>query len=150
MFNWFYWGINLGALSALITTNVEKYHSFWLAYFIPLVIFNGSILVLLIGRRSFLRVPPQGSLLLRACQVIKKAIGMRWKLGKQNPPKHFLDYAKDEETDKNDTSQFIDDLKQAFRVCRVFLFYPFYYICYNQMMNNLISQAAQMNVGKKH
>ena len=149
MFNWFYWGINLGALSSLITTNVEKYHSFWLAYFIPLIVFNGSILVLVMGRRTFLRVPPQGSLLLRTCRVTKSAIHMRWKLGKQNPPKHLLDYAKHAEPDKNDHNQFIDDLKQAVRVCRVFLFYPFYHICYNQLVNNLISQAAQMNVGKK-
>lgn len=150
MFNWFYWGINLGALSSLITTNVEKYHSFWLAYMIPLIVFNGAILVLTIGRRSFIQVAPQGSLLLRACHVIKIAIQKRWKLGKQDPAKHFLDYAKDDQTtEKDDTNQFIDELKQAMRVCRVFLFFPFYHICYNQMINNLISQAAQMNVGKR-
>lgn len=33
----FYWVVNVGALSPLITTNVEAKHSFWLAYLIPLM-----------------------------------------------------------------------------------------------------------------
>jgi POT family proton-dependent oligopeptide transporter len=37
MFMWFYWVVNIGALSPLITVTVEKHHSFWLAYLIPLM-----------------------------------------------------------------------------------------------------------------
>jgi POT family proton-dependent oligopeptide transporter len=79
-------------------------------------------------------------------------------LGKQSNRSHFLDYAKEipSATNQNEQetkiqlneNQFIDDLKKAVRACRVFLFYPFYWICYNQLGTNLISQAAQMNVGK--
>lgn len=154
LFNWFYWAINLGALSSLITTNVEKYYSFWLAYLIPLIVFNGSIIVLLVGRQRYIRNPPSGSLIIRAFRVIKTAIQMRWKLGKQDDKKHILDYAKeieslnDNEEKKENINQFIDDLKQAIRACRVFAFYPFYWVCYNQLVGNLTSQAAQMNVGK--
>jgi POT family proton-dependent oligopeptide transporter len=148
----------LGALSSIITTNVEKYYSFWLAYLIPLIVFNGSIIVLLVGRQRYIRIPPNGSLLIRAFHVIKTAIRMRWKLGKQNDKKHILDYAKEIESSNENTNEkretkqninkFIDDLKQALRACQVFLFYPFYWICYNQLVGNLTSQAAQMNVGK--
>jgi POT family proton-dependent oligopeptide transporter len=154
LFNWFYWAINLGALSSLITTNVEKYHSFWLAYLIPLIVFTGSIIVLLVGRQRYIRNPPSGSLIIRAFHVIKTAIQMRWKLGKQDDKKHILDYAKEiessneKEEKKQNINQFIDDLKQAIRACRVFAFYPFYWVCYNQLVGNLTSQAAQMNVGK--
>ena len=42
--------INIGALSSLITMNIEKYHSFWLAYLIPLIAFFGAIIVLFVGR----------------------------------------------------------------------------------------------------
>lgn len=71
---------------------------------------------------------------------------MRWKLGKHDAKTHILDYAKDDNNRDND--QFIDELKQAIRACRVFAFYPFYWVCYNQLIGNLTSQAAQMNVGK--
>ena len=152
----------MGALSSILTTNVEKYHSFWLAYLIPLLVFTGSIIVLLVGRRRYIQTPPNGSLLVRAFHTIKIALRIRWKLGKQEHKKHFLDYAKEtqlsneitiETTDKKEKTeqninQFIDDLKQALRACRVFAFYPFYWICYNQLVGNLTSQAAQMNVGK--
>lgn len=37
MFNWFYWAVNVGALSPLITVNVEAHVGFWVAYLIPLV-----------------------------------------------------------------------------------------------------------------
>ncbi|GKT49480.1 peptide transporter PTR2 [Colletotrichum spaethianum] len=37
LFMWFYWVVNIGALSPLITVNVEAHHSFWLAYLIPLM-----------------------------------------------------------------------------------------------------------------
>jgi POT family proton-dependent oligopeptide transporter len=148
----------LGALSSLITTNIEKHHSFWLAYLIPLIVFTGSIMVLLVGRRRYIRKPPSGSLLIQAFRATKKAIQIRWKLGKQDSKEHFLDYAKEIESPNDDIiekgktqqnkNQFIDDLKQALHACRVFTFYPLYWVCYNQLVGNLTSQAAQMNVGK--
>lgn len=36
----FYWAVNIGALSPLITVNVEAKVSFWLAFLIPLVLVN--------------------------------------------------------------------------------------------------------------
>ncbi len=149
----------MGALSSIITTNVEKYHSFWLAYLIPFIVFFGSIIVLIVGHKRYIRHPPTGSLIIRAFRVIKTAIQIRWKLGKQDDKKHILDYAKEiepssesinkkeGETNQN-INKFIDDLKQAICACRVFAFYPFYWLCYNQLVGNLTSQAAQMNVGK--
>ncbi|CAF1435038.1 unnamed protein product, partial [Adineta steineri] len=153
LFSWLYWAMNLASLSSILTTNVEKYHSFWLTYLIPLIVFMGAIIVLLVGRQRYIRAPPNGSLLIQAFRVIKIAFRLRWKLGKQDHIKHILDYAKqaqtsDETTETNEKmNEFIDDLKQAIYACRVFAFYPIYWICYNQMNNNLTSQAAQMNVG---
>lgn len=158
MFNWFYWAINIGALSLIATANIEKYHSFWLAYLLPTVAFIGSIVVLFIGRNRYVQKPPTGSLIIRAVQVTMTAIRMRRKLGKQVDRPDLLDYAKDmsSSNDQNENeamselnnNAFIDDLKKAMRACRVFLFYPFYWACYNQFGSNLVSQAAQMNVGK--
>ncbi|CAF3203002.1 unnamed protein product [Rotaria socialis] len=157
MFNWFYWSIYLGALSSIITTNIEKYYSYWLAYLLPMMVFIPCVVILVIGRRRFIRKPPNGSLFIRACQITIRATYMRYKLGKQNDRHHFLDYAKanswktihDDQAiacESND-NQFIEDLKQAWDACRVFAFFPVYWTCCLQTTNNMISQAAQMNVG---
>jgi POT family proton-dependent oligopeptide transporter len=37
VFMWYYWAANLGTLSSLGTTSLEKVHSFWIAYLMPLV-----------------------------------------------------------------------------------------------------------------
>jgi hypothetical protein len=122
MFNWFYWAINIGALSLIATTNIEKYHSFWLAFLLSTVAFLGSIVVLIIGRNKYVQKPPTGSLIIRAVQVTMTAIRIRRKLGKQSDRPDFLDYAKDmsSSNDHNDkeamvvlnNNAFIDDLKK--------------------------------------
>jgi POT family proton-dependent oligopeptide transporter len=37
VFMWYYWAANIGTLSSLGTTSLEKEHSFWMAYLLPLV-----------------------------------------------------------------------------------------------------------------
>ena len=36
---------------------------------------------------------------------------------------------------------YIDELKRGLAACRVFLFYPIYWVAYSQMLNNFISQG---------
>ncbi|TIC06806.1 PTR2-domain-containing protein [Wallemia mellicola] len=38
LMNWFYWSINVGSLSILVSPAVGKKHSFWLAYLIPTIV----------------------------------------------------------------------------------------------------------------
>lgn len=38
-------------------------------------------------------------------------------------------------------------LKRTAAACKVFLFYPIYWIAYGQMNSNLVSQAATMQTG---
>jgi dipeptide/tripeptide permease len=94
-------------------------------------------------------------MLVRGFRVTYTAITNRWKLGKQPSKTHWLDYAKETvSTNQSETvaiqhtNQFIDDLKKTFHACRIFIFFPFFWICYLQVSGNLTSQAAQMNVGK--
>ena len=37
IFMWYYWAANVGSLSSLATVIIEKEHSFWLAYLLPLL-----------------------------------------------------------------------------------------------------------------
>lgn len=153
-FNWFYWAINVGSLSSIATTNAEKYHSFWLAYLIPLVMFFGAIAVLVFGRKKYVRTPPAGSILLRAFRAVWQAFSMRKRNGKDSSCESILDYAKPSyvaahtgEKTQLWTDSFVEELKSGLKACKVFLFFPIYWLCYNQIVGNLISQAAQMNTG---
>ncbi|KAF8964719.1 peptide transporter ptr2 [Entomortierella lignicola] len=144
IFNWFYWSINLGSLSAIITTNAEKYYAFWLAYLIPLIIFNGAIFALWYGRNKVVKAPPRGSVLLEAFRVF----GVALKNGRN------LDAAKPSVIQTRDPEAnmaritwddiFIDELRLTLKACAIFCFFPFYWVIYNQITSNLTSQAGTM------
>ena len=38
--------------------------------------------------------------------------------------------------------EYIDELKRGLAACRVFLFYPIYWVAYSQILNNFISQGG--------
>lgn len=49
----FYWFTNLGSLSALASTTMEKYLGFWTAYLIALGALASGTLVLMLGREKY-------------------------------------------------------------------------------------------------
>lgn len=141
----------MGTFGAIITTNIEKYYAFWLAYLVPAAVFTGSIIILIWGRHRYIQTSPNGSVLVRAYRLIIKAIRIRWKFGKQQHCQHILDYAKETllPINSDDTEDlFIEELKQTWNACPIFACYPFYWVCSTQLSSNLVSQAAQMDVGK--
>ncbi|KAJ2903881.1 peptide transporter ptr2, partial [Coemansia aciculifera] len=75
MFNWFYWSINLGSLSAIATSELEHNVDFWPAYLLPTLMFVVCIFVFWLGRNRYIRNPPTGSILLRAASCL--ATGVR-------------------------------------------------------------------------
>ncbi|KAJ5660844.1 Major facilitator superfamily domain general substrate transporter [Penicillium longicatenatum] len=136
LFMWFYWVVNVGALSPLITVNVEAKKSFWLAYLIPLIAIILSAVVFLSGQKRYVKVPPQGSAIIDACKVLNivrqedfdnakpsalEAAGRLSKYPFASSPRY--------------TDQYVSDM---------FIFFPFYFVCWVQIWNNLISQAGQM------
>ncbi|KAF2035685.1 hypothetical protein EK21DRAFT_84112 [Setomelanomma holmii] len=116
LFMWFYWVVNVGALSPLITVNVEAKQSFWLAYLIPLI--------------DTFKVPPQSSAIVDAVKTVM--IACREK-GFQNAKPSML-------SERRSDGKY----KIARESCKIFLFFPIYFICWIQIWNNLISQAGEM------
>jgi POT family proton-dependent oligopeptide transporter len=145
LFHWFYLAINIGSLSPILTSYIEKYHSFWLAFLVPLIMFLGAIGVVIIFRDRYVKVPPQGSVLLKFLRVLK----MSFIRGKK------LDNAKPSNLSNEDISKynvnwddkFVDQAKKTLEACRVFVFFPIYWVCYIQMTNNIVSQASVMQTG---
>ncbi|KAI9654023.1 MAG: peptide transporter ptr2 [Alyxoria varia] len=135
----FYLCINIGALGAIATTELEKHVGFWAAYLLPFCVFLVGFVTIILGKNHYVTQPPTGSILPKAF----KAIGIGMKNGFK------MDAAKPSvsgNSSANWDDTFVEELKRALIACRVFVFYPVYWVVYTQMLNNFISQAAQMEL----
>lgn len=136
----FYCCINVGALSLLATPYMERDIGFWSAFLLCLCMFCVGFVTLIIGQKQYIVRPPKGSIITDAF----KAIGIMIKHRNMDAPKPTYQ----EEFGCRDTvpwdDQFIDELKRALVACRVFVFYPIYWVTYSQFSGNFVSQAGQM------
>ncbi|KAL1882129.1 hypothetical protein VTK73DRAFT_2220 [Phialemonium thermophilum] len=146
LFNWFYLAVNIGALSPLITVNVEAHRSFWLAYLIPLIAIVLSTTVFLLGRKRYVKVPPTGSAILDAYRTIRIAMRERGFVNARPSVLHERGHADRYPiaSQARYTDEYVEDVRKGLDSCKMFFFFPFYFICWNQMWNNLISQAGTM------
>ncbi|KAH7125877.1 POT family-domain-containing protein [Dactylonectria macrodidyma] len=136
----FYWCINLGALSLMATPFMEKYEGFWTAFLMCFIMFNVGITVLVTRRHKFIDRPPQGSVITDAFKALWMMICAR-----------NMDAAKPSWREANGRTRvvpwndhFIEELKRALRACKVFIFYPIFWVCYGQFSTNFVTQAGQM------
>ena len=136
----FYWCINLGSLSLLATPFMEKYKGFWTAYLMCFCMFNVGIATLILRRKSYVVRPPQGSIITDAF----KAIGMMIKARNTQAPKPSWRAENNKPGTVPWNDHFIDELNRALRACKVFVFYPIFWVCYGQFSSNFVTQAAEM------
>ncbi|CEJ81805.1 hypothetical protein VHEMI01915 [[Torrubiella] hemipterigena] len=135
----FYWCINLGSLSLMATPWMEKYKGFWTAYLLCFCVFNIGIVILITRRNSYIVHPPKGSVITDAF----KAIGiMIWNRNMDSAKPSVR--ASTNQKSVNWDDHFVDELKRALRACKVFIFYPVFWVCYNQFNTNYVTQAGQM------
>jgi POT family proton-dependent oligopeptide transporter len=113
--------INIGSLSNILTTVLESKVGFWLAYLVPVIVFGLGFTVLVSEKKSYIDRPPRGSVVLDAFRIIW--IGMR---------KGFdLDAAKSGVRGRGNemwSDEFVDEIKIALASCKVFLFFPIYWV----------------------
>jgi len=157
VYMYFYLFINIGALVGQIgMVYAEKYVGFWLAYTLPTVVFLLCPIVLFVGRKRYVRSPPTGSVLATALRLFGLAAKGRWSL---NPIKTYRQMTADDFWENAKPSkqgskkpkwmtfddQWVDEVKRGLKACGVFCWYPIYWLTYNQLNNNLTSQAATMS-----
>lgn len=72
----------------------------------------------------------------------------------QLPPDYFTDVAKPSYQDMSGHGYktpwddlFVDELRRGLVACRVFVFFPIYWLVYSQMLNNFISQGKRPLLG---
>ena len=136
----FYWCINLGALSLLATPFMELYKGFWTAFLMCFCMFNVGIFVLILRRKSYVVRPPQGQVITDAFKVCGLMIsGRSYQAAK---PTWRAEHGKTKPVQWSD--HFVDEVIRALRACKVFVFYPIFWVCYGQFSSNFVSQASQM------
>ncbi|KAI9276318.1 POT family-domain-containing protein [Sporodiniella umbellata] len=162
LYNWFYWAINVGALlGGTICPLLELNVGFWAAFLLPTVIFLVAILVFLSGTRFYYRPAPTESILMRTFSVIgfaRRQAKLPENKEARKECKSVLDFAKrdsemttaapwtnEAEEKAKWTDTFVDELKEAVMACKIFIPLSIYWVCYNQLSNNLISQAGSMS-----
>ncbi|EWZ45359.1 POT family proton-dependent oligopeptide transporter [Fusarium oxysporum f. sp. radicis-lycopersici 26381] len=154
---WFYFCINVGALVGQVTmVFAEKEVGFWLSYTLPTFMLCLCPLVMWLNRHKYERRPPGGSVLGQALKTWFLAQKGCWSI---NPVATWKNLHKDDFWEKVKPSNFshetrpkwmtfddawVDELSRGFNACAVFCWYPIFWLCYNQINNNLISQAAVM------
>ncbi|KAH2158511.1 hypothetical protein KXW33_006159 [Aspergillus fumigatus] len=137
----FYGCINLGSLSLLATPYMERDIGFWSGYLLCLCMFACGTLVLIVGRKFYVVRPPQGSIITDAF----KALGIMIINRKMDAPKPSWQAANGgSRRNLPWDDHFIDELKRALVACRVFCFFPIYWVVYGQFSGNFVTQAAQM------
>ncbi|KAF7883643.1 uncharacterized protein EAF02_005563 [Botrytis sinoallii] len=137
----FYWCINIGALSLLATPYMERDVGFWSAYLMCLCVFMVGFLTLLVGRKRYVVRPPNGTVITDAFKIIGQMIKYR----NLNAAKPSYRAANNLPQTTPWNEQFVDEVKRALIACRVFVFYPIYWVVYAQFSSNFVSQAGEMN-----
>jgi len=136
----FYGCINLGSLSLIITPFMEDYVNFFAPYLLCFCMFCVGFVILVLRRKAYIVRPPTGSVITNCF----RAIGLMIASGKMDAAKPSWREANGKNSDLRWDDHFVDELKRALVACKVFTFYPIFWVCYNQMSNNFVSQAGEM------
>jgi len=157
IFMYFYLMINIGALVGQIgMVYAEKYVGFWLAYTLPTIMFCFCPLVLFLCRKKYNVTPPNGSVTGKAFKLWKLAGKGCWSINPVRTIKNFrspnfwekVKPSKLEHHPKWMTfdDHWVDEVRRGVKACTVFIWFPVYWLAYNQMTGNLTSQAATMEL----
>ncbi|KAJ9638505.1 hypothetical protein H2204_004275 [Knufia peltigerae] len=157
VYNWFYLFINIGALLGQLSMSYAAlYIGYYLAFLLPTILFLLCPLVLIVFKKTYRLNPPQGSVLGPALHFIFYATRGRWSL---NPIRTLRNLRTHDVWNAARPSRipagrrpnwmtfddaWVAELRRGVQACTVFLWMPVYWLTYNQLQNNLISQADTM------
>lgn len=155
IFLYFYMMINIGSLAGQLSmVYAEKYVGFWLSYTLPTFMFLLCPMVLYACRNQYAVTQPQGSVLAKSLKLVGLGMKGRWSI---NPVRtihnmrdgSFWERVKPSKIERRPDwmtfdDAWVDQVRRGFKACNVFLFYPVFWLAYNQITGNLISQAGTM------
>jgi dipeptide/tripeptide permease len=139
----YYMCINVGSVSAIATTLLELHVGYWSAYLLPLIMFCIGYAVLIRGKDRYVIKPPQGGVIGSCFRALWIAARNGFDIENARPSvqgthSHTISW----------DDSFVDELKTALMACKVFLFFPIYWVAYSQMMNNFVSQGMYIDISQ--
>ncbi|KAK6455845.1 POT family-domain-containing protein [Scheffersomyces xylosifermentans] len=139
VFMFFYLMINIGSMSVIATTELEAHVGFWAAYLLPFCFFFIALIALVLGRNQYVKVPVGDKIINKTFKCTWIAINNKFNLEAAKP-------SVNPEANYPWTDHFVEEVRRSVYACKVFIFYPIYWVVYGQMLNNFISQAGQMEL----
>lgn len=142
VFRYFYMAINIGGLLGQgITPSVSK-KAWDLAFMIPTIAFVIGIIIFALGRPKYFDRPPRGNIL----GVTARCISCAFKNRKNRPEgTHWIQAARPTEVGQYEwDAKFVADLEKTYHACKVFMVYPVYWALYNNMNDNFVNMAVNM------
>jgi POT family proton-dependent oligopeptide transporter len=139
VFMFFYLMINIGSLSVIATTELEAHVGFWAAYLLPFCFFFIALIVLILGKNQYVKIPVSDKIISKCFRVFYIGIKNKFNFEAAVPSLH-------PEAGYPWNDKFVDEVRRALYACKVFVFYPIYWVVYGQMLNNFVSQAGQMEL----
>lgn len=137
VFMFFYLMINIGSLSVIATTEMELHIGFWAAFLLPFCFFFVAIAALILGKNVYVKVPVSDKVISRCFKVCFIAVKNKFNFDAAKPTLH-------PESEFPWSDKFVEEVRRALYACKVFVFYPIYWLVYGQMLNNFVSQAGRM------
>jgi proton-dependent oligopeptide transporter, POT family len=119
---------------------MERDVGFWSAFLLCLCIFLVGTVTLILGRKVYIVRPPQGSIIADCFRVI----WMMTKNRKMDAAKPSYQAGLGKEVRLRWDDHFVEEVKRALVACKVFAFYPIFWVIYFQFSGNFVTQAGQM------
>lgn len=143
IYNLYFWVGNVGSLSWFVTCIIEKRCGFAEAYGLCLGLLALALALLILGKRAYVRISHEDNLIVpQAAKVVACAIRNGCKMERAYP-----DYQLEHRNKiVSWTEAMVSELTRGLRGCRVLFTFVMFYVCFDQMQNNLISQAGQMKM----
>ena len=143
----FYFSINVGSVASFIITPLaRKYCGYFVAFLIPSLLLTFAVYLFWKARHFYTRKPVQGSPLSRVYKVFQTA--RRPELSQNRKQmvdmgKHWLEAALNENNDCDAVA--ISETVALFRICKIFMCLPAYWMLYDQAGAAWIIQAKHLN-----
>jgi dipeptide/tripeptide permease len=130
---WFYWLINVGGFMNVPTTILEKYKGWWLAFFLPLLLYLPLPFLLMWLKDKLILYPPNGSELGKVVRIVAFCFRhsgpyklIRGDFFSAAKPSVIAASGQAVHVDWDD--DFVEDVRRLFQACSIFAFFPIQYI----------------------